>query len=287
MLLYKASRAVQFSAMTAKKGVRIVKQGLCIAIIVVLLLLMVGCTMQKNDHESGVDPPSGQNEQEGTMSNSLESVVTEETESNPDEAENRITPYQFLNLFLGNADQFSFGYRIYLHETKQTQSGTFQKTGEDAVARFTTQDMNGNCVTVREMEADGFVHYIMDDARVIKTYLAPAEDYLINELMLVAKTTPSSVVLKDGYDQYEYSLPFEQDHAIHQNYVFFMQDGILKKMTYSVDGFLTRTYEFSEVKQETIDPTAFSYPEGYREEVFEYQFTGEHMPPWWEFGNDE
>ncbi|HOO27510.1 MAG TPA: hypothetical protein PLU43_03525, partial [Lachnospiraceae bacterium] len=67
---------------------------------------------------------------------------------------------------------------------------------------------------------------------------------------------------------------------------FYMMDGMLKKLTVALGETDETVYEFSEFKQEITDPAAFSYPEEYTEESFDYVYSGESMPPWWEIGND-
>lgn len=147
--------------------------------------------------------------------------------------------------------------------------------------------MNNNPVSVREMEKDGKVHYIMDDYKTVKTFLAPAEDFLIYKMMEAAKTTPTLAIKENQYFLYEYTLPFIQDESISFKYRFYMKDGVLKKLTMALGDNPSSVYEFSEFKQELINVNAFEYPKGYVEEEFDYTYTGENMPPWWEIGNDE
>lgn len=212
--------------------------------------------------------------------NNEEAVLTETAD------QNGITPYQFLNLSLGNADDFYFDYTISNHDANRRETGYFQKSGEKCAAVYTARDMNGNSVTVRELEMEGRVFYILDDVKIIKSYLFPAEDFLIYELMDAAATKPQRVYQKDGYHVYEHERLFIQDESIVLNYRFFMQDGTLKKAEYSVDGRVSATYEFSEFRQEIKNEKIFDYPAGYSEEWFYYQYSGENMPPWWEIGND-
>jgi len=200
---------------------------------------------------------------------------------------NMLTPYQLLNLSLGNAEEFSFDYSVFNHRTKETETGHFQKSGEKCAAVFTARDMNGNSVTIRELEMEGRVFYIMDEAKRIRSYLFPAEDFLIYELMEATAGTEKEVYDKEGFRVYEYEKPFAQDDSISLNYRFFMGDGTLVKAEYSVDGQLSETYEFSEFRQELKNETVFEYPTGYFEEWLEYPYSGETMPPWWDMGNDE
>ncbi len=53
-------------------------------------------------------------------------------------------------------------------------------------------------------------------------------------------------------------------------------------MLYSVDGMVTKTYTFNGFTQEEPDKEVFDIPADYRETVFDYAFSGENMPPWWE-----
>ena len=195
-----------------------------------------------------------------------------------------LTPYQLLNLFVGNADEISFDYTVYEHQTGQTDTGSFYKSGEKSACIFTTKDMNGNTVTIRALEMDGFVHYIMADPMMIKSYLAPAEDFILYEMMIAAKTVPDKALEVDGYLMFEHSLPFVQDETINVQYRFYMKENALKKLECLLDNSHTLTYEFSEFKQEA-DDSVFVYPEDYFEQQFDYPNTWELCHPG-EIGND-
>ena len=197
-----------------------------------------------------------------------------------------ITPYQFLNLDLGNADEFYFEYTVFHHETKEREAGYFMKSGEKFASVFTAKDMNGNSVAVRELEMDGRVFYILDDVKIIKSFLSPAEDFLLYKLMDVTSGTEKRSYQEDSYQVYEYEKPFDQDENTLLNYRFFMQDGTLKKLEYSAGKQLMATYEFSEFQQTVKDHKVFEYPVGYSEEWYYYQYSGDNMPPWWDIGND-
>lgn len=196
-----------------------------------------------------------------------------------------VTPYQFLYLFCGNAEELSFSYMITNPSITRSEAHTFQRMGSTSVERFTARDMNGNTVSVRELEKDDKVHYIMDDSKVIKTFLAPAEDFLLYQMIIAAKTSPDSALSEDGYLVFEHNLPFEQDESIQIRYQFFMKNGVLRKLVVSSANTDKTTYEFSEFYQGITDPTAFNYPQDYAEEIFNNTYTGEHMPPWWDNHN--
>ena len=196
-----------------------------------------------------------------------------------------VTPYQFLYLLCGNAEELSFSYTVTNPSIARSEAHTFQRMGDTSVACFTAGDMNGNTVSVRELEKGGKVHYIMDDTKVIKTFLAPAEDFLLYQMITAAKTSPDSALSQDDYLVFEHNLSFEQDESIQIHYQFFMKDGVLRKLVvYSANTDKT-TYEFSEFYQGITDPTAFNYPQDYAEEIFNNTYTGEHMPPWWDNHN--
>ncbi|MGI6751986.1 MAG: hypothetical protein ACOX4U_05125 [Anaerovoracaceae bacterium] len=201
---------------------------------------------------------------------------------NPESDE--ITPYTFLHLICGNAEELSFTCFV---EGAGRNTLTFQIKGDEAVETFVAKDMNGNPVSVRVIEKDGKVHYIMDDSKIIKIYLSPAEDFLLFRMLAAVNTLPDLTTEIDGYYLYEHSLPFVQDESMQYKYIFYMKDGVLKKLTISLRDEDTVTYQFSDFRQELLDATAFEIPEGYIKEEFSYTNTGEHMPPWWEIGNDE
>ncbi len=193
-----------------------------------------------------------------------------------------VSPYQLLNLLAGNAQNLSFDYSVYLHETKETETGTFYKKGELAACVFTTRNMKGEPVTVREIERDERVHYVMESDKRVVSYPGWAEDMLFYEMMKAAATTPKSIRSKDRFRIYEYELPFAQDDAITFTYRFFMQDDKLEKLEFCVDDFLQKTYRFSDFRQEEVKQKVFAVPTGYAMTRYDYPYHGEHIPPWWE-----
>ena len=196
-----------------------------------------------------------------------------------------LTPNQFLNLLCGNAEELAFFYTITDSATGRAETRSFQRLGDTAVECYHAEDMYGNPISVRELEHDGKVHYIMDDYQMVKTYLAPAEDFLLYQMMDIAKGEPSRVLETGECILYEYSLPFAQDECTPYYYCFFMRDGQLQKLTESLGDTPNKTYEFSSFYQEAIDQSAFDEPHNYVSQDFHYSYTGEHMPPWWELTN--
>ncbi|MDD4844617.1 MAG: hypothetical protein PHU31_09840 [Anaerotignum sp.] len=239
-----------------------------------LILVLSGCGEQKTT----------ENTQEGTSS---EIGNDEETPLLETVAENEVTPYQLLYLMCGNAQELEFHYTVTRPDSKKEEIHFFQRKGEVSVDSFITQDMNGNDVFVRELEMDGKVHYIMDNEKVIKTYLAPAEDFLLYQMIEASQTTLERSAEEEGYMLYEYRLPFIQDETIQYQYCFFMKDNLLKKLTVSLGDKNEVTYEFTEFQQEITDAAAFHYPMDYAEESYDYSYNWEYMPPWWEIGNDQ
>lgn len=207
-----------------------------------------------------------------------EDIVT--TENNE-----QTTPSQFLNLKVGEAENITFEYTVIQNKTEDKDLYSFYKMGEKFAAVFTAKDVNNNIVNVRELEMDGRVFYIMEETKMIKGYLVPVEDYFLYEMMAAADTALINSYEKEGFYIYEYNLPFAQDEVIKLNYRFFMKDNVLIKLEYSIDGSLTKTYEFTKFSQEVNDEKVFEYPaDGYDEEWYSYPYTKEYMPPWWENG---
>lgn len=210
------------------------------------------------------------------------------------DADNDVTPYQFLYLMRGNAEELSFRCTVLNHgaddlnpDSDDLQTRHFQKRGDVCIESFTALDMNGNLISVRELETDGKVCYILDDSKIVKIYLAPAEDFLMYQMLTAAETMPTGIVREGEYVIYEHRLYPVQDEDLYLDYSFFMQNGVLKKLTVALNGAEETSYYFSDFQQTISDQTAFLYPEGYLEEAFDYGYTGEHAPPWWEIGNDE
>jgi hypothetical protein len=194
-----------------------------------------------------------------------------------------VTPYQFLSLLVGNAENITIEYSVLHQGSSRKDTGAFYKAGEKFAAVFTVTDMNGKPVTVRELEMDGRVHYIMEETKTIKSYTAPAEDFLIYEMLKAAASVLLKSYEQDGFGIYEYSLPFDQDEETNREYRFFMKDGLLKKLEYGFNNEFSETFEFSGYSQRAADERIFEYPAGgYSEEWFQYPYTGENMPPWWE-----
>lgn len=248
------------------KGDKMKKRTLAIlALILVCLLAACSTAPQAEDPSKHADPEENQSV--------LKSPAGDD-----------VTPYTFLNLICGNAEVLSFTYAT---EHADSNPVTFQKTENASVESYAKNDMHGNPVSVRELEKDGKVHYIMDDFKIIKTYLAPAEDFLFYKMLEAADSVPGLTAKVDGHYLYEYGLPFEHDENTQDKYSFYMKDGTLKKLTISLGDTSAVTYRFSDFRQELIDAAALEFPQKYDELEFSYPYTGEHVPPWWEIGNDE
>ena len=63
---------------------------------------------------------------------------------------------------VGNAEDFTFSYKF------EGETTHFYKHGEKFASVFKAKDMNDNLLTIRELEMEGKVHYIMED--VITSY---------------------------------------------------------------------------------------------------------------------
>ncbi|MEA5060371.1 MAG: hypothetical protein VB049_10125 [Candidatus Pelethousia sp.] len=264
----------------------------------VLLAILCGCSAAI---PSQVPPPSFSAEEEkppseptanGLPPSSSESVNESEQENGQlvfshDAIENEVTPYQFLYLLCGNAAELSFTYTVLHPTAANTETRLFQRKGDISVECYPAQDMNGNLVSVRELEMGEKVHYILDESKIIRTYLAPAEDFLLYRMLEAAEAALACGVNEDGSMLYACSLSFGQDETMRYNYRFFMQDGTLKKLTVALDDTPETIYVFSEFQQDITDEAAFTYPKGYAEQVFDYGYTEDSMPPWWEIGNEE
>ncbi len=255
-------------------------------IVFIFILFGTLCGCSRADTQNKTDNISESDKTDALPENTEKYESVNEPEEMPEDKDN-ITPYQFLNLFCANADETTFSYVVTYPQDNHTETGTFQKMGDTLAVSFTTKNMNGNTVSVREIEKNNKVHYIMDNSRIIKTYNAPAEDFLLYKMMEAANTEPVQTLEQDGYFMYEYDMPFEQDDNIQIRYCFFMKGGALKKLTISYGDNLTSVYEFSEFWQNIVDSAVFEYPEGYNEVNFDYVYDGEYMPPWWETYNDK
>lgn len=198
-----------------------------------------------------------------------------------------VTPYQFLYFLLGNVEELSFQYEVMRSDTEFIEKHHFQRKGESSVDCFSTKDMNGNTVNVREMEKDNKTHYIMDDTKTVKTYHSPATDFLLYKMITASKTLPDRVVVEGEYMLYEYSMAFEEDEMLEYRFCFYMKNNVLEKVSVFLGDREGDTYKFSDFHQEITDVDAFEYPLGYKEESFDYSYEGDYMPPWWESGNVE
>lgn len=193
-----------------------------------------------------------------------------------------LTPYQLLNLGMGNAEHISFDYTLLLHETGDSEKGSFYKSGELYAEVFTTKNMKGESITVRMVERDERVFYVMAAEKRISSYTAPAEGFILYEMMKAAASTPIQSLQENSLSVFEYKLPFEQDDSVTISYRFFMQGNILLRLEISMDGLLQKTYEFTSFSQEAADNSVFSLPEDYEATTFDYGYDSMHMPPWWE-----
>ncbi len=198
----------------------------------------------------------------------------------------QVTPYQFLNLMVGNADEISFSYSQTVDDTDDVLYGSFAMDKKAAAESFMAYDMNGNIVTVRELEKEGMVHYIMQDSERVCTYIGPSDDFLMFQMLEAAKTSPERALWDGEYMLYEHRLYLEEDDEMFDSYLFYMKENTVKKLDVVNTGNYVTHYEFSDFTQEIQDRTVFEIPQGYQEEKFDYQYTYDFMPPWWDVGND-
>lgn len=280
------------------------RKGLIILLLISIELILGACGSSDNQLEY-VDKPviiSDNNVREKELlqkgdidaqqkDQEKEEVIDESAEENnlsdfevDNTVEGEVTPYQFLNLICGNAEQLSFYYR---EEGKEDTKVYLQKSNEEVVVTYYATDMNHNKIKIRELESNGKVHYILDDFKMIKTYEGPAEDILLYRMMEVAKTVPVSALEDDGCMVYEFEFPFIQDEMIIYHYFFYMRNNKLDKLKVQFGETVENTYVFSEFEQEIKEGELFDYPNDYEQEQFNESYNGEHMPPWWEIGNDE
>lgn len=214
-----------------------------------------------------------------SSSNISEDASSAETTENKENES--ITPYQYLNLMAGNAEDFSFSY------VSEGETTYFYKKGDKFALVFKAKDMNENLLQIRELEMEGHVHYIMEDSKIIKSYLAPAEDFLLYQMMDASNTPLINEFKTDEFSVFEYAVLFVQDEQIKITYRFYMKNNTLKKLEYIFKDQTPVIYEFSDFSQEKFDEKVFEFPSGYTEQYFDTQYTGEEMSPWWEVGNDE
>ena len=110
----------------------------------------------------------------------------------------------------------------------------------------------------------------MEEAKFIKTFNAPAGDFLLYEMMEAANTSLIKDFQEDGSNVYEYALPFIQDETENIIYDFYMKDNKLIKLKISFRDQTPRIFEISEFIQETPDEKVFEYPSGYTEESYNF-----------------
>ena len=245
------------------------------------LLMLVGCAdidAVSMKQDTGVmERDSGQPSVE---SDHLAGSISDKEKM--DDSNDSATPYQFLNLMLGNAEQISCQYKVVNCESQEEETASFCKSGEKRAALFTARDMNGRKVTVRELEMDGRVHYIIEETRQVKSYHAPAQDFIFDDMTEAAAEEPSRKYEAEGYKIYEHRLSFSQDETTTLLYRFYMKNGVLKKLDYCIGHTQVYQYEFTDIMQEVNNKGLFEYPRGWHEEWFDYSYSGENMPPWWE-----
>lgn len=236
-----------------------------------ILLSFAGCSQETIP---SVPPTETEAEQKQEVPKAKAAAVTDTIEP--------LTPYQLLNLGMGNAEHISFDYTLLFHETGDREKGSFYKSGELSSEVFTTKDMKGESLTVRMVERDQRVFYVMAAEKRISSYTAPTEGFILYEMMKAAASTPIQSLQEDSPSVFEYKLPFEQDDSVTISYRFFVQGNILLRLEISMDGLLQKTYEFSSFSQEAADCSVFALPEDYESTDFDYGYDSMHMPPWWE-----
>lgn len=224
-------------------------------------------TIQDTTKDTTVPPTSGT-----TDTTTEELVPIEET----------VTPYQFLNLMVGNAEQIFCEYTITQASDNREDRATFYRQGDKTAVIFTTYGMDNEEQTVQEIEMDGKVFYYMWDKEKVASYLAPANDIFVNELMRVLNSELISTSTEENFITYDYSVPFSQDESISFGYRFYMSDNVLKKVTVSVNGELSQTYVFGDFKSDPMEDSVFDFPIDMPLTEYDYPYIDDSSAPWWE-----
>ncbi|HAN43942.1 MAG TPA: hypothetical protein DCP97_00985 [Ruminococcaceae bacterium] len=195
-----------------------------------------------------------------------------------------VTPYQYLNLFAANAENFSFKYTVKLHETDKTEQGEIYKKSGMFAEFFTTDDENSNTVKVREIEKENGDYFVIESRKMIAVYKAPASEMLLNKMLRAAKEKPYCSYAKGDYSVSEHKIPFEQDNSTIYTYRFYMKNMQLAKLELLCDDILQKTYEFTPIEQDTADSTAFELPKDYEMQFFDCPFRESAIYPWCKSG---
>jgi hypothetical protein len=98
----------------------------------------------------------------------------------------------------------------------------------------------------------------------------------------MVKQNPVRVYSSEGASVYEYLQPFEHDDEIMLTYAFYMVDDRLARLDYYFDGKKDTSYLFSEFSSNEPDAATFAIPGDYQREDFDYAWTGDTVPPWFE-----
>ena len=194
-----------------------------------------------------------------------------------------ITPYQFLFYQCGNSEYLQFTYTLDTEDAFPVDVYMY----ESRIAAYYYQyNMNNDLVFVRQIEKDGNVHYIMDDTKQIKTYMSPATDFMFDYLLNISRNTPKSIENDGETTIFKYMIPANYDENVSIIYQLEMIDQVLVKMTELKNETDQISYLFGNFSTNPFELTVFDVPNDYTQEVFDYIYSGDFMPPWWDVNND-
>ncbi len=260
---------------------------------ILLAFILCGCSSINQEGNTMSAMKESSAKENKTEDNSTESSNAEANTENSSElllpdhdTGDEVTPYQYLYLMVGNASEVAFSYEQTVEDTEDILIGSFAMKSDMAAECFMAYDMNENLITVRELEKDGKVHYILEDSGRVCTYQGPSDDFILYQMLEASKTSPESALQDGEYMRYEHKLYFGDDEEMYNTYLFYMKENAVRKLDVINSGGFVTHYEFSDFTQEVTDETIFNYPMDYHEESYDYQYTYEFMPPWWDVGND-
>lgn len=191
------------------------------------------------------------------------------------------SPYKILTSLVENSGYLSFAYMVYRPISETTETGYFFQKNHKKAALFTSSNVRGEMVLVREVERDGRVYYIMEEEKRMVSFLSPAMDFLFDDMLEITATPLKDFYVEDSYTIYLYERPFEHDESIFFQYRFLLQGDDIESLEIFMGDHLQSIYKFSEFSHEEFHEEIFSLPVGYDEERLDYSYDGDHAPPWW------
>jgi len=191
----------------------------------------------------------------------------------------QLLPLEFLEELNRPHHVFSFVY----------DNGDYHQMEGVKAQTFFSQNALGESLYIQQVEKEGRVYFVMEEAEKLVSYQGPATDFLYDRMVEAASQPLQRQQEMAEGTLYEYWIPFHHDEELTWRYQFVMVDDTLASLHVYFEDDVWQHYEFHHFGTILVEdlggtsPGSFHIPRGiYQEDHFEGVYDSDKAPPWWE-----